>query len=347
MNIVSAASRLALARACVAAAVGIAAGALPAARATAAEKTSAFESHWQDGKAELNGYRLTITRYGEQRKGTALLIFVTEPFSTSKSVKLDHPEKAHGDTFEALKLNFVRDFQTGIYDYNTMVSVFVRSRDISPVKTTFSSAEWCGHVYEELLYEPRHIADRTSSYFENESRTQRIRRFEDEIAEDNLHVVLRGLRKDYLKPGERRRVHFLPGTFYRRLTHTPLAWTSALIERSRGTESVSVPAGRFESSVYTVRVDDGREGRIWIESAYPHRVVRWAWRPAAPSTGKGRALAEGTDSGELTGSARLPYWELNGPGDESQLKKLGLAGGSGRAASSASGGAGAAKARTR
>ena len=69
------------------------------------------------------------------------MIFVTEPFSDSKRVKVDDPRRDPPDTFEVLKLNLVRDFQTGIYDYNTMTSVIVRSDDFEPVKVTFSSDE--------------------------------------------------------------------------------------------------------------------------------------------------------------------------------------------------------------
>jgi hypothetical protein len=310
-----------------AAAIGLGAatpkGARPPAAAAPAKDT--FEAHWQDGKAELDGYRYSITRYGEPRKGTAVMVYVTEPFSTTKFVKVNDPTKSPGDVFEALKLNFIRDFQTGIYDYNTMVSVFVRTHDLSSVKTTFSSAEWCGHVFEEMLYEPHHIADRYISYFEDESVLRRIRRFDDEVAEENLYVLLRGLRGEYLRPGARRRVHFLQGVFYRRLTHQPFIWSSALIERAPGTEAVSVPAGRFETSRYTVKVDGGRLGRFWIESAYPHRVVRWEWTSTAPKSGKGWDPDEAADTGELTGSARLAYWTLNHNGDESYLKLLGIA----------------------
>ncbi len=292
-----------------------------------------FESHWQDGKAELDGYRYRLTRYGEERQGTAVMIYVTEPFSEVKRVKVDHPGKGRQDTFEALKVNFVRDFQTGIYDYGTMVSLFVRSRDLSPVKITFSSAEWCGHVYEEMLYEKHHVADHSSSYFEGESGLRRLALRDKGITEEELLVRLRELRGDWLQGGERRTVPFLSSAFYRRLTHTPLLWTEATIERSRGTESVAVPAGRFETSLYTVRTHDyGRVGRFWVERAHPHRIVRWEWRPAERQKGgtagaeRGWRPGEGLDSGELTGSARLPYWTLNGVGNEKYLRQLGLAG---------------------
>src|SRR6266545_4351728 len=78
-----------------------------------------FDSYWHDGKAELDGYKFTISRYGQSRKGQGVLVYVTEPFSESKRVKVDDPTKNPADTFDAFKLNAVRDFQTGIYDYNT------------------------------------------------------------------------------------------------------------------------------------------------------------------------------------------------------------------------------------
>jgi len=286
--------------------------------------TPTFESHWQDGRAELEGYRYHVIRYGEERRGTAVMIFVTEPFSEAKRVKVDDPRKNPKDTFEALKLNFVRDFQTGIYDYNTMTSLFVRSRDFAPAKIAFSSAEWCGQVYEEMLYERFHLADRYSSYFEDESQTERLTLQPNGLAEEELFVRLRDLRGDWLRPGEMRTFPFLPAAFYRRLTHRPLQWTQATLERGRNLEAVTVPAGRFEATRYTVRVKDGRQGSVWIERAYPHRVIRWEWTSSAAPSGHGWSPQEGLDSGELTGSARLRYWELHNPGDEKYLARIGL-----------------------
>ena len=291
-----------------------------------------FESHWQDGQAELDGYRYTVTRYGQPRRGTAVMVFVTEPFSEAKRVKVDDPNANPKDTFEALKLNFIRDFQTGIYDYNTMTSVFVRSRDFSPAKISFSSAEWCGHVYEEMLFGPRDIADRYTSYFEDESAERRIPLTKEGVAEEELFIRLRSLRGEWLRPGERRTIPFLPSAFCRRLTHRPLHWTTASIERSPGSEVVAVPAGRFAASLYKVATEDGRACRIWIETSYPHRILRWEWSPRVKQRVAGHwSPAEGLDAGELTGSARLPYWRLHEVGDEKYLKDLGLTAGVGGA----------------
>lgn len=282
-----------------------------------------FEAHWQDGRAELSGYRYTVTRYGAPRAGTAVMIYVTEPFSESRRVKVDDPRKDPADTFEALKLNLVRDFQTGVYDYNTMVSVFARSRDFSPAKISFSSAEWCGHVYEELRFDATGVRQSLRSYFEGESTENTVEAPASGVAEDDLFILLRGLRRSaaaYLKPGEKRSVPFLPGSFVRRLAHLPLSWTPAVIERLAEPEVVSVPAGRIASDVYIVRTD-GREGRFHVERAHPHRIARWSF---TATRGGGRA-AEAAETGELTGTARLPYWQLHDNGHERYLKDLGLA----------------------
>jgi hypothetical protein len=268
-----------------------------------------FSAHWHDGKAELDGYRLTVSRYGQDRAGSAVMIFVTEPFSKTKKVKVNDHTKNPDDVIDVLKLNLVRDFQTGIYDYNTMVSVFSRTSDFQPVKVTFTSAEWCGHVYSELLFDDTKIRAHNYSYFEDESETRVLPRPEGVVSEDNLFILLRGLRDDYLGPGESKTVDYLPGEFVSRLTHKKLNLTKATISRRMGSEQVTVPAGEFAAIVYDVSVD-GRDGAFYIEEAYPHRIVRWELSPDV--------------KGELTGSKRLEYWRLNREGDAKYLKELGV-----------------------
>ncbi len=281
-----------------------------------------FGAYWHDGKAELDGYRLTVQRYGRPRPGRGVLIYVTEPFSLSKHVKVNDPSRHPSDTFDALKLNLIRDFQTGVYDYHTIVSLFVRSHDFSPIKAAFSSSEWCGQVYEELHFNGPALSETLSSYFEDESAARSLDVPAGGIAEDDLFILLRDLRGPYLRPGDRRTVPFLPSSFYRRLTHQAITWASATLERLSHAEQVKVPAGTFVSDIYVIHLADGREGRFYVERDYPHRVVRWTWMPRA-STGP-RGGLEGTDAGELTGSARLEYWKLHDRGDESYLERVGL-----------------------
>jgi hypothetical protein len=282
------------------------AGAAPA-------RADQFDTWWHDGKAELDGYRLVVSRYGQDRSGTGVMVFVTEPFSESKRVKVDdyvHADPA--DTFDALKLNLVRDFQTGIYDYNTMVSVFVRSSTFEPVKVSFASMEWCGNVYEELIFGANDIHGSYASYFENESGPIALGRPDGGLTEDELFIRLRGLRgKDFLGAGEARTVPFLPGSFYSRLSHQKQEWSQATITRAKRPQGMTVPAGRFTTTLYDVQTSDGRAGQFWIEDAYPHRIVKWSLPPDV--------------EGQLTGSQRLEYWKLHSEGDEKYLKGLGLA----------------------
>jgi hypothetical protein len=274
----------------------------------AAEK--GFGSWWYDGKAELNGYNLEVSRYGQTRVGHSVMIYVTEPFSESRRVKVDDHTKNPADTFGVLKLNLVRDFQTGIYDYNTMVSIFARDNTFEPVKLSFTSAEWCGHVYEELAFDEKRVHGNYFSYFDSESGVLDIGYPRGGVAEDNLFILLRGLREDYLQPGESRSVDYLPGVFHSRLAHEGMDWTKARISRSADTETVVVAAGEFDVFVYTIDIDGDRDGTFYIESAYPHRIVQWSLLPDI--------------KGELAGSARLSYWGLNGEGQESYLEDIGL-----------------------
>jgi hypothetical protein len=290
--------------------VAAVAAALTVACAATAEQEQDFGAWWHDGKAELDGYRLQISRYGQTRTGHAVMVYVTEPFSASKRVKVNDAGKNPDDTIDVLKLNLVRDFQTGVYDYNTMVSTFVRTSDFTPVKVSFSSAEWCGHVYSELLFDPDAIRGSYTSYFEDESGPFELKRPRGGITQDNLFILLRGLRTDFLEPGKSRTVDYLPGVLYSRLSHHPLQWTRATIARAGDTQTVEVPAGSFETSQYTVTTDDGRTGTFFIEAAYPHRIVKWSLAPDV--------------AGELSGSARLEYWKLHNEGDEKYLDEIGL-----------------------
>ena len=296
------------------------AGASPAARAA----DPAFDSHWHDGKAELDGYQYSVIRYGQIRSGECVAVYVTEPFSRVKRVKVDDPARDPRDTYDVLKLNLIRDFQTGVYDYNTMTSLFVRSDDLEPVKISFASTEWCGNVYEEIHIDPSSIRETLSSYFEGESAARMLARPKGGVLEEELFVRLRGLRGEYLRPGEKRRLPYLPSAFHRRLTHQPLEWSTATIERVAGSRTVVVPAGTFTVSVYSIRTADGREGRFQIERAYPHRLVQWEWK-RTPGNG-GRWAGDSDDSGKLAGSARLEYWKLHANGDERYLRDLGLRG---------------------
>jgi hypothetical protein len=271
-----------------------------------------FWKHWGDGRAELNGYSLVQPRYGAPRKGTAVYVFVTEDFSDSLRVKADPGKHPAADVYPVMKLNAVRDFQTGVYDYNVMTSTFLRVARGWPLeKVSFSSQEWCGHVWHQLVPRAGRLEGLFHSYFDGEADgTDALEMPAGGVLEDALPILVRGWNGAILDPGQGRTVPFLPSLLSARLLHRPLAWTRATITRSASTTRVKVPAGAFEVSVYEVAIEGGRNLSFAVEASPPFRLVR--------QTG-----ADGEQL-QLEGSTRLSYWQLNKPGDERHLKELGL-----------------------
>ena len=285
-----------------------------AARAPEPGAQGEFEAHWYDGQAEVNGYRWRGSRYGELRTGEAVAIFVTEPMSPKEHIKIDRPEDYTGPVITVLKLNLVREFQTGIYDYDTMVSAFVSVDDFAPLKLSFSSAEWCGHVYEQLDVRWKGIEVDVKSYFQGESVQKLLPSRPGAILGDQLFVWLRGLRGEVLAPGETRRLPYVTDPFERRLRHRDVSWGELEITRAAEPSSATVPAGTFEVLVYRLKASDERTGTVQIEAAHPHRLLSWSWARGD----------EVLDAAELTGSQRMKYWELHTEGQEALRKELGL-----------------------
>ncbi len=271
-----------------------------------------FWDHWGDGRAELAGYRLVQPRYGEARRGEAVLVTVTEDFTRAARVKSDG---GHGDEYPVIKLNEVRDFQTGVYDYNVLTSAFLPLDGSAPrgvpTKVSFSAQEWCGHAYEHLIVDGATMRRTLHSYFDGEAD-------EDDrhdvpaggIFADALPLLVRGLVGELLAPGETRTVPFLPSSLDRRLGHRPLAWTTAELRRSARPADVEVPAGTFSTFTVEVAPAGGPSATYWVEAAAPHRLVKWA-------------RSDGEEA-VLTGVFRGAYWSQNGEGGEALRTKLGL-----------------------
>ena len=275
-----------------------------------------FWKFWGDGKAELDGYALTMPRYGQLRQGTAVAIFVTEDFSDALGVKADPGKHPASDIVHVLKLNLVRDFQTGIYDYNTMTSTFLRTefgeRDFWPlVKTSFSAEEWCGHVYMQWLARGNKLAGTSHSYFDGEAdATPEVELPEGGVLEDALPVLVRGLRGDWLAPGASKKVPFLRSQMRTRLLHVPAKWGEATVSRAAASAMVKTAIGALRAYTYTVAETGGDTITFTVEEAAPHRLLAWE-----SSSG---------EAAHILGSARLEYWKMHNNGDEKALKLLGL-----------------------
>ncbi|MSV30313.1 MAG: hypothetical protein EXQ52_16460 [Bryobacterales bacterium] len=278
-----------------------------------------FWKHWGDGQAELASYDFSITRYREPRRGIAVAIFVTETFSAARNVKVDRADPSNPDHFPVLKLNLVEDFQTGVYDYNTMTSAFVALKaangiaDGTPAKVVYSSQEWCGQVFHQLAFGPTAIRETSHSYFDSEGEQDGTLPARAEgISEDSLPFWARQLARPALNPGESRSVPFLPSLQRSRLTHKPLAWTEATLRREAASREVTVPAGRFDAELWTAAIKDGPTVTFFVEKADAHRILKWE--------------SSDGEKAELIGVKRMKYWEMNSEKGEAALKELGISG---------------------
>ena len=277
----------------------------------------AFWKHWGDGQAELSGYDLTFPRYGEARKGVAVTVFVTETFSNSLRVKSDPGRHPSSDEFPVLKLNLVQDFQTGVYDYNLMTSAFVALAPVnglsagSATKVSFSSQEWCGNVYAQLLFDAAAARLVSHSYFDGEADQQRVLALPaNALSADAILLWARGLAAPVLAPGQRREVALVQSLKTARLLHKRLEVSSAMLARDTEPVRVTVPAGAFEGERRTVQIAGGATWTVLVETAEPHRILQWE-----------------TSDGEkavLLASDRFEYWKMHGEGQEAELARLGL-----------------------
>ena len=276
-----------------------------------------FWKYWGDGKGELAGYDLTFPRYGEPRRGVAVTVFVTETFSNSMRVKSDPGRHPKSDEFPVMKLNVVQDFSTGIYDYNLLTSAWVALAPVngrppgSPTKVSFSSQEWCGSVYGQLLFDSGSARLASHSYFDGEADQARtIPMPDDVLSGDAILLWARGFAAPRLAPGERREVPFVRSVEASRLSHRPIEVMRATLALDAAPSRVTVPAGTFDVERRTVEIQGGPVWKIAVESAAPRRIVEWE--------------SSDGEKASLLGSDRLQYWNLHGEGQASFLARLGL-----------------------
>lgn len=277
----------------------------------------AFWKRWGDGRGELSGYELTFPRYGQLRKGTAVTVFVTETFSSSLRVKSDPGKHPASDEFPVVKLNLVEDFATGIYDYNLLTSAFIALTPVhgrpagAATKVSFSSQEWCGGVWGQVLFDAGSARLTSHSYFDGEGDQSRSMAVPaDALSGDAILLWARGLAAPMVRPGESREVPLLRSIEDARLGHHPVEMLHATLSRDPTPLRITVPAGTFDVERSTVEITGGATWRIAVEAAEPHRIVRW-------ETSDGQKAS-------LLGSDRLEYWKLHGEGQEIFLSRLGL-----------------------
>lgn len=230
------------------------------------EKSEDFHDYWYQGKAEITTYQLSQARYGEMHNGKCVMIFVTEPFSKSKQVKLDNPDKAGKGNISVLKLNKIKRFETGIYDYSMMSSVFTPvdiKKHPHTLKVTTTSQDWCGHTFTQLNLKPEQYQARLYSYFESEG-DQNLT-LEKTYLEDEIWNLIR-INPDTLPKGN---FKMIQGTMAQRLRHTKLS-------NNKVNGTLTEKSAQPDILVYKIDyLNDQRTLTIRFKKEFPHEIVSW------------------------------------------------------------------------
>lgn len=212
-----------------------------------------FKDYWYAGKAEVSSYELEQARYGEIRKGKAVLIYVTEDFLPKVQVKADYQNPKN---VSVLKLNATKKFNTGIYPYSVMQSVFYPvANNQHAIKISSSMQEWCGHVYTQLNNRSQFEIN-AHSYFEGEADQDFT--LNKTILENELWTQLR-INPEALPTGD---LEIIPSFEYCRLGHIDIKPYRALVELKDGKYTISYP-------------DLNRTLSISFNPEFPYDISNW------------------------------------------------------------------------
>lgn len=291
-----------------------------AARAGTVSPSPEFLRYWKSGLAELSSYAVSAERYGEQRKGEAVLIFVYEEINGDTRIKVESERVPKSKRVPVLKLNHALKFSTGIYDYSIMTSVFAGlsgpgvDRRLQPRKISFSSQEWCGNVFHQLIPGPKSIRSEIHSYFEAEGDFASAIAYPEEVPpesvfyEDELPILVRELDGTVQATGQLRKLRLVPGLWERRKRHVPLTLGEGILTKV-GSETWAGPAGAVSAVKWTLAFQG--DSTTWhVEAAPPRKLLGW-------ENTKG-------EKGELIASIRDTYWKHNHNADLPLRKQLGL-----------------------
>ncbi len=271
-----------------------------------------FRAYWYKGKAEISSYDLQQAQYGKLNTGEAIMIFVTEDFRLDKQVKLESNDKEKATS--VLKLNFIKKFITGIYDYSMYTSVFtpVQTNTFpATLKVTNTNQEWCGQSFLQLNYRQNGYQLLGKSYFENEVDTEC--HIDNAILEDELWTKIRLLAIDQLPTGN---MFMIPSMTSLRLRHRNVQAEMARISLE---PYVGDSTFKGQSLIhYKIHYPESkRDLSIFFEKEFPHQIVGWKETYESKKT----IL---TSKAVLKATIQNPYWQKNMPIDTVYRKLLKL-----------------------
>ena len=244
-------------------------------------------SHWDDGMAEMCYYDAKKTIYGKPRTYTRVHILIREFMDVRTGVKSDDGERS--DTLAVFKLNICEEIPTENYNYRLMTSVFLDRRTLRPVKTVSASQEWCGTTFKLLRWTESGLNFKSFSYFGDEA--DREWRLPASVTPLEAASIL--AREVVAAGGDTNAVELGEMLAPLRTNHGGAQRHAPATIEVADAAALRVPAGTFEVTPVTIRTS-GRDYKYWIETAPPHRLIRYDF---------------GDESGVLRFHERRAYWD--------------------------------------
>ena len=99
-----------------------------------------------------------------------------------------------------------------------------------------------------------------------------------------------------------------PSLLSLRFQHKAFSWGKIQVQKSSNAEKIKTVLGEKLATRWTFVTHLNGTYTYFVEAESPHRILQW-------SSDRG-------ESAELTGTARLDYWNLHDEGEEVYLKKL-------------------------
>ncbi len=267
-----------------------------------------FSKYWHAGLAEISSYDLEQVRYTELHRGTATLIFVTEPFSKTKQVKLDDyqsPEKV-----DVLKLNYTKNFYTGVYPYHVMTSSFVPQTGGAALKVTTTIQEWCGHIFSQINRTKKGYNYQLYSYFESDG--DQSKSLKPALPEESLWAQVR-INPQALPIGEFKLYPSQEISRFKHWDYQIVTATGKLTEHLRDKQLMTYTLAHEQPQKRSLSLHFTRE--------FPHEIV--AWEEKCYLVEKGKEI-ETTTRATKKKTVRWPYWQMNSNKDKVKLKDLGI-----------------------
>lgn len=276
--------------------------------------TDTFKAYWYSGKAEISRYEVSQARYGQSNPGEVVMVFVTEDFLPGKQVKHENNQELQ-DT-KVLKLNKIKRFQTGMYDYSMMMSVFTPvhyNQYPHTLKLSSSSQDWCGQSYLQLNNRNGHYQWQSHSYFQDMVKED----YKTDTAwlEDELWTRLKQNPED-LPTGE---IQLIPGTFFKWLRHLKLKPYEAVAQQKPYEGQNFQGEDLRQYQVHYPKLD--RTLTIVYEEDFPYFIKGWTDKH---KSGFGKTAKQLTTVVKHQQTIRNAYWNKNRPQDTAIRQELNL-----------------------